>query len=83
MVAYDREEDTQDAPPKSSLVVDAPASLHLLHRIQRIPSHTDWALCAETNIVHFGGASATNSSTNLAMLRYLLRDGQPVGLSSI
>jgi len=34
--------------------------------VQDAPPNGDWAMCAETNIVHFGAASATNSTSNLA-----------------
>ena len=43
MLAFDREEGTQDTSAADSL-----------------------SLCAGTNVVHFGGASATNSASNLA-----------------
>lgn len=67
MVAYDREEDTQDAPPEIEPGSAGPAFSPAVAPDPEDPvSIPDWALCAETNIVHFGSASATNSSTNLA-----------------
>lgn len=38
----------------------------------------DWVLCAETNIIHFGAASATNSSSNLASAQVFV-DGWTAG----
>ena len=55
MVAYDREEDLQDAPDPASMT-----------------------LCAGTNIIHFGAASATNSSSNLASAQVFV-DGWAAG----
>jgi hypothetical protein len=67
MMAYDREEDTQDAPPAPTPGSDAPPFSPSVAPDPEDPvSVADWALCAETNIVHFGSASATNSSSNLA-----------------
>ena len=67
MLGYDREEDTQDAPPAADPDSDAPPFSPSVAPDPEDPVSTpDWALCAETNIVHFGGASATNSSSNLA-----------------
>ena len=55
MVAYDREEDLQDAPDPASMT-----------------------LCAGTNIIHFGAASATNSSSNLTSAQVFV-DGWAAG----
>jgi hypothetical protein len=67
MMAYDREEDIQDAPPAPTPGSDAPPFSPSVAPDPESPTSVDdWALCAETNIVHFGSASATNSSSNLA-----------------
>jgi hypothetical protein len=67
MIGYDREEDTQDAPPKPTPGSDSPPFSPSVAPDPEDPiSVGDWALCAETNIIHFGAASATNSSSNLA-----------------
>ena len=67
MLAYDREEDTQDAPPEPEAGSDAPPFSPSVAPDPEDPvSRPDWALCAETNVIHFGAASATNSATNLA-----------------
>jgi hypothetical protein len=67
MMAYDREEGVQDAPPAVTPGSDAPPFSPSVAPDPEDPiSVGDWSLCAETNIVHFGGASATNSSSNLA-----------------
>jgi len=67
MVGYDREEDTQDAPPAATPGSDAPPFSPAVAPDPDDPVSTpDWSLCAETNIIHFGAASATNSSSNLA-----------------
>jgi hypothetical protein len=67
MMGYDREEDTQDAPPPQEAGSDGPKFSPSVAPDPEDPTSVDdWALCAETNIVHFGGASATNSSSNLA-----------------
>jgi len=67
MTGYDREEDVQDAPPAPDPNSDAPPFSPSVRPDPEDPiSVADWALCAETNIVHFGGSSATNSSSNLA-----------------
>ena len=79
MVAYDREEDTQDAPPAPVPGSDAPPFSPSVAPDPEDPvSVADWALCAETNIVHFGGSSATNSSSNLASAQAFV-DGWSAG----
>ena len=67
MTGFDREEDTQDAPPPVLPGSDGPQFSPSVAPDPEDPvSQSDWALCAETNIVHFGDSSATNSSSNLA-----------------
>jgi hypothetical protein len=67
MMGYDREEGVQDAPPTPTPGSDAPPfSPSVAPDPENPVSVDDWALCAETNIIHFGAASATNSSSNLA-----------------
>ena len=67
MMGYDREEGVQDAPPKPTPGSDAPPFSPSVAPDPEDPvSVGDWAMCAETNIVHFGAASATNSTSNLA-----------------
>jgi hypothetical protein len=79
MVGYDREEDTQDAPPTPTPGSDAPPFSPSVAPDPEDPvSVGDWALCAETNIVHFGASSATNSSSNLASAQVFV-DGWTAG----
>lgn len=79
MVAYDREEDTQDAPPTPTPGSDTPPFSPSVAPDPEDPvSVGDWALCAETNIIHFGAASATNSSSNLASAEVFV-DGWSAG----
>ena len=79
MVGYDREEDTQDAPPTPTPGSDTPPFSPSVAPDPEDPvSVGDWALCAETNIVHFGAASATNSSSNLASAQVFV-DGWSAG----
>ena len=60
MLAFDREEGTQDTSAADSL-----------------------SLCAGTNVVHFGGASATNSASNLASAQSYVDSWVMAGLNSI
>jgi hypothetical protein len=83
MIAYDREEDTQDAPPAPVPGSDAPPFSPSVAPDPEDPiSVADWALCAEANIVHFGGASATNSSSNLASAQVFV-DGWAAGWADL
>jgi hypothetical protein len=83
MIAYDREEDTQDAPPAPVPGSDAPPFSPSVAPDPEDPvSVADWALCAEANIVHFGGSSATNSSSNLASAQVFV-DGWAAGWADL
>jgi hypothetical protein len=63
MTGYDREEDTQDAPPPPPEGSEGPAFSPSVTPDPIDPeSVPDYAICAESTIIHFGSASATNTS---------------------
>jgi hypothetical protein len=67
MTGYDREEQVQDAPPVDAGSNDTPPFSPSVRPDPEDPeSVPDWALCAESSIIHFGATSATNSTSNLA-----------------
>jgi len=79
MTGYDREEGTQDAPPPPTGNNDLPPFSPSVRPDPEDPtSVADWALCAESSIVHFGDTSATSSESNLADAR-LFVDGWAAG----
>ena len=74
MTGYDREEQIQDPPADDP---DNPVNPNFSPSIRPDPeaptATADWAMCAESTIVHFGGSSATNSA-QASTANYTLAD---------
>jgi len=74
MTGYDREEQVQDPP---TVDPDDPVTPDFSPSVRPDPEDptavADWAMCAESTIVHFGGSSATNSA-QASTANYTLAD---------
>ena len=74
MTGYDREEQVQDPP---TVDPDNPVDPDFSPSVRPDPEDpeavADWAMCAESTIVHFGGSSATNSA-QASTANYTLAD---------
>jgi hypothetical protein len=74
MTGYDREEQVQDPP---TVDPDDPVTPDFSPSVRPDPeaptATSDWAMCAESTVVHFGGSSATNSA-QASTANYTLAD---------
>jgi hypothetical protein len=74
MTGYDREEQVQDPPTVNP---DDPVTPDFSPSVRPDPeaptASADWAMCAESTVVHFGGSSATNSA-QASTANYTLAD---------
>ena len=74
MTGYDREEQVQDPP---TVDPDDPVTPDFSPSVRPDPeaptASADWAMCAESTVVHFGGSSATNSA-QASTANYTLAD---------